>query len=115
MTHLRQLMLEELQRRNYALNTVRSYIHAIEDFFKYFGRSPYRLGPDQIPAIPGSPVSGSQASAENDRRSHSSSPVPVREDAAAAVYPPPHSISQGSETSADGAESGRGDAAHRFS
>ena len=26
MTHLRKLMLDELQRRNYAQNTVRSYI-----------------------------------------------------------------------------------------
>jgi len=25
-------MLDELQRRNYAQNTVRSYIHAVEDF-----------------------------------------------------------------------------------
>jgi len=47
-THLRQLMLDELQRRNYSPNTVRSYIHAIEDFAKFFGRSPYRLGPEHI-------------------------------------------------------------------
>ncbi len=44
MTHLRQLMLDELQRRNYAQNTVRAYIHAVEDFAKYFHRSPGRLG-----------------------------------------------------------------------
>jgi len=31
-THLRKLMLDELQRRNYAQNTVRAYIHAVEDF-----------------------------------------------------------------------------------
>jgi len=30
-THLRQLMLDELQRRNYSPNTVRSYIHAVEE------------------------------------------------------------------------------------
>ena len=44
MTRLRKLMLDELQRRNYAQNTVRAYIHAIEDFAKYFHRSPDRLG-----------------------------------------------------------------------
>ena len=48
MTRLRQMMLDELQRRNYSANTVRTYIHAIEDFARYFGRSPYRLGPEHI-------------------------------------------------------------------
>ena len=32
MTHLRQMMLDELQRRNYSPNTVRSYVHAVEEF-----------------------------------------------------------------------------------
>ncbi len=48
MTHLRQLMLDELQRRNYSQSTARSYIHAVEDFAKYFHRSPQRLGPEHI-------------------------------------------------------------------
>src|SRR5258705_8056917 len=41
-------MLDELQRRNYAQNTVRAYIHAVEDFARYFHRSPDRLGPEHI-------------------------------------------------------------------
>jgi site-specific recombinase XerD len=32
-------MLDELQRRNYSPNTVRSYVHAVEDFARYFRRS----------------------------------------------------------------------------
>jgi site-specific recombinase XerD len=40
--------MDELQRRNYAQSTVRAYIHAIEDFAKYFHRSPDRLGPEHI-------------------------------------------------------------------
>jgi site-specific recombinase XerD len=48
MTHLRQLMLDELQRRNYAQSTVRSYLHAVEDFARYFHRSPDGLRPDHI-------------------------------------------------------------------
>jgi site-specific recombinase XerD len=41
-------MLDELQRRNYSQSTTRSYIHAVEDFSKYFHRSPERLGPSHI-------------------------------------------------------------------
>ena len=48
MTHLRQRMLDELQRRNYSQSTVRSYIFAVEDFTRYFHRSPERLGPEHI-------------------------------------------------------------------
>ena len=48
MTHLRQLMLDELQRRNYSQSTTRCYLHAVEDFARYFHRSPERLGPDHI-------------------------------------------------------------------
>jgi site-specific recombinase XerD len=47
-THLRQQMLEELQRRNYSQSTVRSYIHAVEDLARFFHRSPERLGPEHI-------------------------------------------------------------------
>ncbi len=32
MTHLRKMMLEELQRRNYSENTTRCYIRTVEDF-----------------------------------------------------------------------------------
>ena len=48
MTRLRQLMLDELQRRNYSPSTARCYLHAVEDFAKYFHRSPERLGPSHI-------------------------------------------------------------------
>ncbi len=48
MTHLRKLMLEELQRRNYAPHTTRSYIRTVEDFARHFNCSPDRLGPRHI-------------------------------------------------------------------
>ena len=43
MTHLRQTMLDELQRRNYATTTIESYLRAVEQFARYFHRSPDRL------------------------------------------------------------------------
>jgi site-specific recombinase XerD len=36
------------QRRNYAQNTVRSYVKAVEDFARHFSKSPDQLGPEQI-------------------------------------------------------------------
>ena len=48
MTHLRQKMLDELQRRNYSQNTIYTYLHAVEEFSRYFHRSPDRLGLDHI-------------------------------------------------------------------
>ena len=48
MTHLRQAMLEELHRRNYAATTIKAYVRIIEDFTRYFRRPPDRLGPQQL-------------------------------------------------------------------
>ena len=48
MTHLRKLMLEELERRNYAASTTRAYLQAVDEFARYFNRPPNQLGPDHI-------------------------------------------------------------------
>ncbi len=48
MTHLRQIMLEELRRRNYAESTFRTYIRTVEHFSRYFHRPPDQLGPEHI-------------------------------------------------------------------
>ena len=48
MTHLRQMMLEELERRNYAPRTIECYIQTVKHFSRYFKRSPDQLGPEHI-------------------------------------------------------------------
>ena len=48
MTHLRKMMLEELQRRNYTQSTIRYYIRTVEDFARYFNCPPDRLGQRHI-------------------------------------------------------------------
>jgi integrase/recombinase XerD len=47
-THLKKMMLEELQRRNYSQNTTRSYLQIVRDFAQHFKRPPDQLGPDEI-------------------------------------------------------------------
>jgi site-specific recombinase XerD len=41
-------MIGELQRRNFAESTIRSYVHGVEHFSQYFHRRPDRLGPQHI-------------------------------------------------------------------
>ena len=43
MTPLRQCMLHELQRRNYAPSTIRSYLGAVRQFAEHFHCSPEEL------------------------------------------------------------------------
>src|SRR6516165_8048845 len=38
------MMLDELQRRNFSEDTIRCYIHTVEDFARHFNRAPDRLG-----------------------------------------------------------------------
>jgi integrase/recombinase XerD len=47
-TRLRKMMLEELQRRNYSAITTRNYLRVVTDFAKYFGKSPDKLGLNEL-------------------------------------------------------------------
>jgi integrase/recombinase XerD len=48
MTHLRKIMLEELQRRNYAETTVEYYVRAVEGFAKHFRKPPDQLNREHL-------------------------------------------------------------------
>ena len=48
MTQLRQIMLEELVRRNYAQSTIRTYIRTVEHHSQHFHRPPDQLGLEHI-------------------------------------------------------------------
>jgi integrase/recombinase XerD len=47
-THLRKMMLEELQRRNYSEITTRKYLQYVTAFARHFGKSPDQLGPNEL-------------------------------------------------------------------
>ena len=48
MTHLRQMLLDEIQRRNYAQSTAEAYVRALRDLAQFCRIPPDRLGPEQI-------------------------------------------------------------------
>ncbi|MFZ0591513.1 MAG: tyrosine-type recombinase/integrase [Bryobacteraceae bacterium] len=48
MTHLRKMMLDELQRRNYAQSTANQYVRIVREFAKHFAKAPDQLGSDEI-------------------------------------------------------------------
>ena len=48
MTHLRQIMHEELERRNYAPGTIHCYIRVVEQFARHFHRPPDQLGLEHV-------------------------------------------------------------------
>ncbi len=48
MTHLRKVMIEELDRRNYTESTTHAYLRTVEEFARFFHRPPDQLGPEHI-------------------------------------------------------------------
>ncbi len=51
MSPLRRRMIEDMTVRNLSPATQRSYVHAVMKFSRYFGRSPDRLGLEDVRAF----------------------------------------------------------------
>jgi hypothetical protein len=51
MSPLRRRMIENMTVRNLSLATQRSYLHAVAKFSRYSGRSPDRLGLEDVRAF----------------------------------------------------------------
>ena len=47
---LRRRMIEDMTVRNLSPATQRSYLHAVSKFSRYFGRSPHKLGLEDVRA-----------------------------------------------------------------
>jgi len=47
-THLRQIMIDELRRRNYAESTIDAYIHTVEHFSRHFHSFARSAWPEHI-------------------------------------------------------------------
>ena len=50
MSPLRRRMIEDMTIRNLSPATQQSYLHAVAKFSRYFGRSPDRLGLEEVRA-----------------------------------------------------------------
>jgi integrase/recombinase XerD len=50
MTPLRQRMIEDMKLRNLSPHTVEAYVDRVAAFAKHFGKSPQRLGPEDVRA-----------------------------------------------------------------
>ena len=107
-------MLDELQRRNYAENTVRSYIKAVEDFARYFGKPPERLGPEHIREYQVHLFRDHKLTASTVTGARGGIAISVCEDAASAVLAGSDSTSKASATIAHRAQPGRSCAADRL-
>ena len=50
MTPLRRRMIDDMTLRNFTPKTIQAYVRCVARFARYFGRSPERLGSEQVRA-----------------------------------------------------------------
>jgi len=107
MTHLRKMMLEELERRNYAQTTIDCYLRAVAEFSLHFHRPPNQLGPQHIRQYQAH-LFGQRKLAPSTVTQHLARfAILLHQDAEETMEHCRDSVSQESTTSADHPEPGR--------
>ena len=114
MTHLRKMMLEELERRNYSEATKECYIRAVEEFSKYFDRPPDRLRPEHIRQFQAHLFTDRKL-APNTVNQQLAALLLLRQNSAPAMECRGNSISKERDSFAGGAEPGRSGTTDRLS
>jgi integrase/recombinase XerD len=112
-THLRKMMLEELQRRHYAEPTTQRYIRFIERFSQHFHCSPDPPGTAAHPRVPSPALHRAQADSWVGNQPSLRPALPLHPDAQEALEHCRHSLSQEALSPAHHSESGRSSTAHR--
>ena len=113
MTHCRRIMLEELQRRNFAPTTISTYLHAVEQFARHFKCRPDRLNQTHLRILPGVSAARAEAAPADRAPPRRGVAVLLREDAEAALPARRHAVSEGPAPAAADPECRGGGAAHR--
>ena len=104
MTRLRKMMLEELQRRNYSEITTRKYLQYVTSFARHFGKSPDKLGPNELRSYQAYLLQERKLTPGTAGELCSGAAVLLRQDAQAASVSRVLALSQGPAPAADGAE-----------
>ena len=94
MTHCRRIMLEELQRRNFAPTTISTYLHAVEQFARHFKCRPDRLNQTHFAVLPGVSAARAEAAAADGPAPRRGAALLLREDAEASLSPRRHAVSE---------------------
>src|SRR6266571_4270908 len=100
------MMLEELQRRNYSAITTRNYLRVVSEFAKYFGKSPDKLGPNELRTYQAYLLSERKTDARHGGQPGSGAAVLFRQDAQATSVSRVLTVPPGPTSAADGAEPG---------
>ena len=104
MTQLRRQMLEELERRHYSPNTIRSYIRAVAEYALYFKRSPEKLGLDEIRTYQAHLIREAQARRQHRGAAARRPAVPLRQDAEARLGRRADALSEEADSTPQGAQ-----------